>query len=357
MSLRHAMVLAAGYGRRLRPLTVYFAKPSIPVLGRPILEYTLRGLRRRSISEVFVNLHHRPERLEPLLDRCSEGLVIHRSYEPELLGTAGGLKRLESELGGEPFLLVNGDTLVDLDLERLEEHHRQSGAEATLLLRTKPGGTSYSSVRVDEEGWIRAVEKGHLESDLMFAGVWLLSPSVFRYLSGRPAGLETELLPRLIERKAALGSVQESPWITIDTPERYWMASLVMARGGLFEEDWLVRRRPLEVVGRSAARLLTGEATDVAKSARIRGGVVLGAGCSVGPKATLQNVVAWDDVHVPAGASLVDVVLTHGVRLEEGAALEGKVVMRYEGSDELRKREIRDGLVIASLRRSRSPEI
>jgi NDP-sugar pyrophosphorylase family protein len=357
MSLRQAMVLAAGYGKRLRPLTVYFAKPSIPLLGRPILEYTLRGLSRRGLEHVYVNLHYRAEGLEPSLERGAEGLTIHRSYEPDLLGTAGGLKRLEPVLASETFLLLNGDTLVDFDLDRLLADHRRSKAEATLLLRAKPSGTSYSGVRLDEEGWIRAIEPHDFPSDLMFAGVWVLEPSVFARLSGRPAGLETELLPKLIEERTAFGSVAKGDWVTIDTPERYWMASLIMARGGLFEEDWLVRRRPLEVSSSRSARLLAGEHTEVGEGVRLRGGVVLGARCRVGARASLQNVVCWDDVHIPSGTTLVNAVLTHGVRLPAGEDLSDKLVMRHEASVELRKREIRHGLVIASLKTGRRSEI
>ncbi|HJS72714.1 MAG TPA: sugar phosphate nucleotidyltransferase, partial [Vicinamibacteria bacterium] len=125
---QRAMVLAAGFGKRLRPLTTSYAKPALPLLGRPMIEYALRGIARQGIREVVVNLHHRPDSLEPALERASRTLSIHRSIETEILGTAGGLKKAAEFLGPGVFLLLNGDTLSDFDLPAMAEVHARSRA-------------------------------------------------------------------------------------------------------------------------------------------------------------------------------------------------------------------------------------
>jgi NDP-sugar pyrophosphorylase family protein len=348
------MILAAGFGKRLRPLTSYYAKPAIPLLGRPLIEYALRKLARAGVEEAVVNLHHRAETLASVLDRSSREIRIHRSDESALLGTAGGLKNVQSLLEDGPFLLLNGDTLMDYDLGRLEEFHYASKARATLVLRRRTAGTSYSAFRIAGDGRILAFERRDPRSELMFSGVWLLDPAVFSILSGSPRGLEEELLPRLIQEGTAFGVVSDGAWITIDTPKRYFQASLLSAREGLFEQDWGVRRRPIEVVDGVGAVALTGSDARVDEGVRFRGVVILGARCTVGRGSTLENVVCWDDVSIPSGASLSNTVVTHGVSIPAGAELRDKLILKlgYDRSG-LRRREIRDGLVVAELKSGR----
>ncbi|MGH9335980.1 MAG: hypothetical protein ACRD21_19770, partial [Vicinamibacteria bacterium] len=264
----------------------------------------------------------------------------------------------EPLLGDGPFLLVNGDTVSDFDLDQLAGVHATSRASATLLLRPKPAGASYSGIRLSERNRIAGIEKTSSGDGLMFAGVWIVDSSVLGTLSEAPGGLEVELLPRLIDEGAAFGAVQECRWITIDTPRRYWEAALATVRDRLFEEEWAVRRRPNEVVNGAAARVLTGADTRVDEGVRFRGTVILGARCHVAPGARLENVVCWDDVSVPSGVSLSNSVVTHGVTLPPESELRDKVILKL-GSDRsgLRRREIQDDLVVAELKSGRSASL
>lgn len=354
-----AMVLAAGFGKRLRPLTTYYAKPALPLLGRPMIEYTLRKLAREGIREVTVNLHHRPETIEPALVRASESLSIHRSYETEILGTAGGLKKAAAHLGPGNFLLLNGDTLAEFDLQKMAEVHARSKAKATLLLRPRPAGGAYSGIRVGSRGEILGIERSRdARAELMFAGIWLLDSSVLEILSPEPGGLEEVLLPRLIEEGSAVGSVQEGRWLTVDTPRRYWEASLTMVRDRIFEEDWAVRRRPHAVVNGASARVLAGADTRVEDGVRFRGTVILGARCRVAHGVKLENVVCWDDASIQSGAWIANSVVTDGVELPSGCQLKDKVVLK-PGPDRsgLRRREIQDDLVVAELKSGRTASL
>ena len=138
------MVLAAGYGLRMRPLTLLRAKPALPVLNRPLLHWTLERLARAGVREVVVNAHHLPETIEAAV-RQARGLGLRLKTvreADEILGTGGGPKAVREWLGEGPVLLVNGDVLFDLDLRALVARHRALGARATLALRPNPGGYS-----------------------------------------------------------------------------------------------------------------------------------------------------------------------------------------------------------------------
>ena len=346
-----AMVLAAGAGRRLRPLTARTAKPALPLMGRPLVEYVLRRLGRMGFEEAVVNLHHLPETVERCLDRADAGLVVHRSLEGELLGTAGGLKKAASFFGDDPLLLVNADTLVDFDLDSLCRAHVDSDALATLLLRPRPAGSLYTSVGVDGRGRVRSLSRSTEDGDWMFAGVWVLESEVFRYLSGDPAGLERELLPRLIEEGAAGSVVQDAPWVTIDTPLHYWSSCLAVARERLFEPDWKVAPRPDLAPEGSSTFVAAGAGTRVEAGGRFGGAVVLGEGCRIGRGAVVESSVLWDGVVVPPRARLRRVVATDGVQVPTGAEMSDRVVMRVgDRRDGLRRREIEGDLVVAPLR-------
>jgi len=142
-----AMVLAAGLGLRMRPLTLLRAKPALPVLDRPLMQFTLERLARAGVRDVVVNLHHLPESVvEALGPGRRYGLRIHYSREPEILGTGGGPRAVRDFFGREPFLLVNGDVFFDFDLRALVARHLASGAVATLALRPQPDARSYSPV-------------------------------------------------------------------------------------------------------------------------------------------------------------------------------------------------------------------
>ena len=350
--LKKAMVLAAGFGKRLRPLSVQTAKPALPLMGRPLIEYILRRLARAGVREVIVNLHHHLETVTPSLERAPAELSIHRSVEAELLGTAGGLKKVECHFASEDaFLLLNADTLVDFDVDAMMRVHRDSGALATLLLRPKPARSPFSTVVMGADGRIESIVVGGSDGEWMFAGVWVLSPKILERLSVAPGGLEKELLPGLIAERAAYACPQKPNWITIDTPRRYWDACLTMARERLFEDDWNVEF--LSVY--QPANVWAGPGTRIEAGVEFHGDVVLGAGCHVMRGARIEHTICWDQVEVSHGTRLDNCVITEGVVLRPELELTDRLVMRVAGDDsELRKREIRDELLIANLRSERT---
>src|SRR4029077_18125462 len=180
-----AMVLAAGLGTRLRPLTYEITKPMVPVLDRPVVEDILDLLQRHGFSEVIANLHYFPESI-----RAYFGERLAYRYEPELLGTAGGVRACAEFFGDQPFLVISGDALTDIDLTALVARHRDSEGIATLAVKQVADTREYGVVLHDREGRVTGFqEKPDPEealSDLGNCGVYIFDPAIFDYFPERP---------------------------------------------------------------------------------------------------------------------------------------------------------------------------
>lgn len=228
-----AMVLAAGQGTRLRPVTDGRPKALVPVAGRPMIEYALLLLRHYGIREIIINLHHFGEQIEQHLgDGRQLGLEISYSIERELLGTGGGLLKAKPFLQDGTFIVINTDALIDLNLAELIAFHRQAGAAATLVLRSDEKADQYGSMDIDGEGRIcRFLEaKAPTASvgpirKLMFTGVQIFEPTVFGYMDAGEAAQKfsttMQTYPRMLQAGEALyGFCFEGFWQDLGTVER-----------------------------------------------------------------------------------------------------------------------------------------
>jgi len=183
-----AMILAAGEGTRMRPLTASLPKPMLPIAGRPALEYTIGWLRFHGIREIVINLHHCPEAVIHYFDDGSAfGVSIDYSVEDHILGTAGGTKR-RANLFDRSFAVVYGDVLTDLDLSQLVQYHstRTSRFHLTMSLYRVPDPERCGVAVLDTRGrvtsFIEKPERGGCPSDLASAGVLVLDPEILRYV-------------------------------------------------------------------------------------------------------------------------------------------------------------------------------
>lgn len=226
-----AMILAAGLGTRLRPLTYTIPKPLLPVGGVPLIVWNLLLLKRHGFRHVIINLHHLGPMIEQALGTGEKfGIRIMYSHEPVILGTGGGIKQAEPHFSGEPVLILNGDTLVELDLEALCDFHRTSNAAATLVLREDPDAAQWGLVEVGAKGQIlRITGKGLVDSvpamPRMFAGIHILHPRLLRQV---PKGVVSSIIDpyvRAIEQgEPVLGYDLQGYWSDIGTAERYAQA-------------------------------------------------------------------------------------------------------------------------------------
>src|SRR5262249_16690491 len=183
-----AMILAAGLGTRLRPLTNTIPKPLLPIAGTPLIVWNLLLLKRHGFQDVVINLHHLGPMIEQALGNGSKyGMRIYYSHEPVILGTGGGIKQAEPNFSGEPVLVVNGDTLFEIDRDALCAVHQRRQAAATLVLRSDPDAARWGLVEIDGDGRIVRIT-GRGKTDVsgtdprMFAGVHILHPRLLRDL-------------------------------------------------------------------------------------------------------------------------------------------------------------------------------
>ncbi len=196
------MVMAAGKGTRLRPVTDFLPKPMAPVANRPVLYHILRLLRRHGFSEVVLNLHHLPEVITDYLgDGSASGCDIRYSYEPELLGTAGGVKKNEDFLGAGTFLVMSGDALTDIDLTGLVAAHRRNGSIATLAVKEVADPSLYGVVVTDDDdrvvGFQEKPTREEARSHLCNCGIYVFEPEILSLIpAGRVRRFRQPALPR-----------------------------------------------------------------------------------------------------------------------------------------------------------------
>ena len=292
-----ALVLAAGRGERLRPLTATLPKPLLPVSGRPLLAWTLERLRAAGCEAVAINLHHLGSQIRDQFGDRFRGMPLVWSEEPELLGTAGALPPLGAFLEpADRVLVVNGDSLCRWPLERLLAEHARRKPAATLLVHRKADPRAFGGGVALEEDTITAFRPGSLahasaRRRLVFAGAQVLEPGLLARIPEGPGDLVTVLYEPLLAEGAPLAAVvTERLWHDLGTPRRYLDGVL----------DWTFR---------GSAR-----ASRVVK------------GAEVDPSATLRRTIVEAGAHVEADADLRSCVVMRGAKIGRGAKLNRSVV-------------------------------
>ena len=294
-----ALVLAAGLGTRLRPLTDVRAKPAVPVAGRPLVIRILEWLAAEGVSDAVLNLHHRPETITREVGHGERaGLRVRYSWEPAVLGSAGG-PRQALPLLGPRFFIVNGDTLTTLPLRALAASHAGSGAAVTLAVAPHPAPDRYGGVRVGGDGRVRRFAPAGGGPADHFVGVQIVEAAVFADLpAGRPAATVGGLYDELL--RAADGGG----------------AGTVRARR--FEDEFFDVGSPADYLAASAAvARREGHGTPPA-----------GAGSAIHPTAALTRTVVWDGVEVGAHCRLDECIVADGVRLPAGTTLSRRICVR-----------------------------
>ena len=282
------MILAAGYGERLWPLTADRGKPALPVLGKPLVGYVAEYLARNGVSDAVVNLHHRPESVrEALGDGSQFGLHLEYVYEPVILGTSGGLDNARAFFEEGTFIVVNGKLITDIDLHAAIETHRQQGALATLVLKRNTRRERFSMVETKDGLVTRfagmpqpADGRNDVEPPLMFTGIHILEPRIFDYI---PRGVFSDSVVDVYPKAIAKGEriaahVGEGMWYELSTLQRYLDISLAL----------------LKAQGRN---------------------VFAGAETEIGELDEVRESVLWNNVTVEHGARVSRAVLGDGVRV------------------------------------------
>lgn len=239
-----AMVLAAGQGTRLRPITDDKPKAMVPVAGRPMIEYALLLLRHYGICEIVINLHHFGAQIENYLgDGGKLGLRISYSNEAELLDTGGGLLKARPFLQDGTFIVINTDALIDVNLAELIEFHEKRHAAATLVLRPDELADQYGSMDIDAEGRILRFLQSKIDRQpagplrkLMFTGVQVLEPKIFTYMAANGGAKKfsttKQTYPQmLLAGEPLYGFCFEGFWQDLGTVERITQVECNLAQG------------------------------------------------------------------------------------------------------------------------------
>jgi NDP-sugar pyrophosphorylase family protein len=235
-----AFILAAGLGTRLRELGLDVPKVMVPIGGKPLLEHHLELFKRQGIREFIVNLHHLPEKITDYFgDGNRFGVTIMYSREPELLGTAGAVKKMERELRDGTFIVFYGDNLVRVDFGPLVEFHRRHRAQATVALFASPEPWTGGVVETDSNGRVRRfVEKPdpkQVSTNLISAGILVIEPQVLDIVpAGRFYDFGKDVLPKLLAEHRPVYAMEPRAYIQdVGTPERLAKAQQDFERGVL----------------------------------------------------------------------------------------------------------------------------
>lgn len=239
MRYLRGMILAAGLGTRLRPLTERRPKALLEVGGRALIDYSVELLVGSGITEIVVNLHYLGHMIrEHLGDGSRYGARIYYSDEEPLLGSGGGIAHARGILGDGTFVTVNADTIVDIDLREVIALHHQRAATATLVLRKDPRMEHFGLIYVDSQqrvrrflDWGEPADRPGLEP-FMYAGVQVLEPRVFRYMPcGKAFSMTSDTYPAmLLAGEPLFGHPFEGFWLTVGTPSELAEAERVLAR-------------------------------------------------------------------------------------------------------------------------------
>ena len=292
-----AIVLSAGYGTRLWPLTEDRTKPAIPISGKPLVGYVAEYLAGYGIDEIVVNLHHRPESVRRALgDGSRFGVKLYYVEEPVILGTSGALDNTRAFFEHDTFVVVNGKIITDIDLKAAIETHRKANAIATLVLLPNTRRERFSVVeteagRITGFGGMPVVDGGG-ETPLMFTGIHILEPRIFEYV---PRGVFSDSVihvypPAMAKGEIVAAHVASGKWRELSTLKRYLDISVEL----------------LKEEGKS---------------------FVAGANSKIASSATVNDSVLWDNIEIGAGARVNRAVLADNVKIPADEVIESAVVV------------------------------
>jgi mannose-1-phosphate guanylyltransferase len=317
------MLLAAGLGTRLRPLTYEVPKPLVPVLGTPVMEHIARLLSQHGFEDVISNLHHFPEQIEKrFADGSQWGLRLSYSHEEELLGTAGGVRNARDHFGDETFLIISGDALTDIDLTALWEAHRAKGGIATLSLKRVADPSQIGVVILGDDGRIQGFQEkpdpAEALSDLGNCGIYVMEPEIFDYFPDRPfVDWALDVFPALLDQDVPFYGYEISEyWNDIGNIREFRQGNFDAMIGEVRVEIEAGRLNP-DLEGIDGPPVYVGEGCQIGAGVRLTGPVVLGDGCRVGEGAAIRETVLWPGTEVAPHEVVIGAVAGTGPLAEK----------------------------------------
>jgi mannose-1-phosphate guanylyltransferase len=316
------MVMAAGLGTRLRPLTYGIPKPLVPVANRPVMEHILLLLRRYGFGPVIANLHWFPDTIPDRFgDGSRLGIDLTYSHEDDLLGTAGGVRNVAGFFGDTPFLVMAADALTDIDLAALRAAHEANDGIATLAVTRVSDVSEFGVVITDSAGRIQGFQEkpdqAEALSDLASCMIYILDREIFDYFPAKPVvDFARDVFPALLENDVPFHVHRiDAYWNDVGSLPEYLRGNLDAVQGaveveldGELLEPWggdeALERGDPGVCG----RVLAAEGCEIGAGVRLDGPLVIGAGCTIGAGARVKDSVVLPETEVPPGALVASAI-------------------------------------------------
>jgi mannose-1-phosphate guanylyltransferase/phosphomannomutase len=337
-----AMILAAGVGSRLDPLTRNVPKPMVPIVNRPVMEHIVELLKRHGFNEIMVNLYYLGEQIETHFgDGSRWGVRIHYSKEDRLWGDAGSVKRCE-HFFDDTFVVIGGDDITDLDLTRLLRYHKEKHAIATIALSLVDDPSEYGIALLNERGRItRFLEKPRGEvifSNAANTGVYVFEPEIFDLIPrGVTYGFGANLLPLLLEqRRPFYGFLTSSYWKDVGNLRTYQQTHVDAMQGRVslripYPETrkyvWIGSNVKIDPTAEIGYPVIIGNNCEIGPGAKVLEYSVLGDNCVVEDNATVQESILWEGAVVMRDTMLVRCVVGKGCRVKSNAAVFDGVIV------------------------------
>jgi len=304
-----AMIMAAGFGKRLRPLTDPLPKPMVPILNTPIMEYSVKLLHQHGVDQIVANTHYHPHFIQDYFQNGERfGVHMHYTYEPELLGTAGGVRNNRDFLK-ERFFVLSGDALTDIDLTEMLDFHKKNRALATIALKRVDDVSDYGVVVTDRTSHILSFQekpqKNQALSHVVNTGIYLFEPEIFDFIPEGYCDFGRELFPQLLEANARFyGYVTQNYWCDIGAVDVYKKA----------QEDVLLHPRLKAFASTDGIIPLkdtcfTGVHSTFDSDVTLGKNVIIGRNCHIGRGASLHNCIIWDNCTLQENAIVENAII------------------------------------------------
>jgi len=356
MSLKSkAMLLAAGLGTRLRPLTDLISKPMAPIVNKPVMEHIIELLVKHGFEEAICNLHWYPEAIKDYFkDGAEFNIKLSYSFENELLGTAGGVKKVEAFFDNRTFIVLSGDALTDIDLNDMMSFHRKKQGLCTLALTEVEDPSQYGVVIIDNNEKITGFQEkpltGEAKSTLANSGIYIFEPEIFKYM---PADsfydFGRDLFPKLLKDNISYyGYRHNCYWNDVGSLEEYQQGNFDALEGKVHvniagmqinEGIWIGKNCKIEEDVVIIPPVVIGNDCIIKKSAKLYGPIIIGDNTVIDERAVLYRGIKWGSGYIGKDASLIGAIIGYGAKIKNGVSILEKAVI---GS----KSVIEDGIII-----------
>jgi len=332
-----AMILAAGVGSRLDPLTRTIPKPMVPVVNRPVIEHIVEKLAAHNFKTIKINLHYLGGTIREYLGDGSQlGVEIEYVQEDQLWGDAGSVKRSERFFEDETFLVVGGDDISNINLTAFLEFHRKNGAAASQALSIVDDPSEYGIVLTEPDGRITKFQEkpapGEAFSNTANTGVYMFEPHVLQTIpQGVQWGFGRNVFPALLEAgEPVYGFITEEYWKDVGNIQVYKNTNFDALAGKVklnilgtpkSGNVWVGEGSVLAADVEIEERVVIGKNVTIGAGAKLLSDTVIGDGCTIGEGAVLQRTILWNDANVDAGSRLEGCIVGKGATIGTNVAV------------------------------------